>query len=57
VVARGDGRGGLARPELEPLGEGWTAIAADLDGDERPDLAAPDSYADAVRIWLTRARN
>lgn len=54
VVWHGDGRGGLAPGRSEPVGESWDAIAADFDGDGRPDLAAPDMQAGAIRIWPSR---
>jgi len=53
-VIPGDGHGGLGRPRVEPLGEGWMVVSADFDGDGRPDLAAPDGDAGVVRIWLGR---
>ena len=53
VVVPGDGRGGLGPAQLEPLGEGWHALAVDLDGDGWVDLAAPDSNAGVLRLWLS----
>jgi len=50
VIARGDGHGGLAPPRREPSG-GWTAIAADLDGDGRLDVAVPEPEHAALRLW------
>jgi hypothetical protein len=52
MVARGDGRGGITPHRTLPAGEGWAAIAADFNGDRRPDLAAPDRNAEAIKIYL-----
>lgn len=50
MIVPGDGRGGLGAPrELDPS-SGWVAIAADLDGDGRADVAAPDAEGSAVRV-------
>jgi hypothetical protein len=54
VVARGDGRGGLRRPERAAEVGGWVAIAADIDGDGRPDVIAPDGEAARLKIWYGR---
>jgi len=54
VVLRGDGRGGLRLWWREPA-EGWTAIAADLDGDGHPDPATADQAANVLRVWLSRS--
>ncbi|HEU0037306.1 MAG TPA: VCBS repeat-containing protein [Kofleriaceae bacterium] len=51
VRARGDGTGRFGPPRAERLGEGWRVVAADLDGDRRPELLAPDSDHRVVRIW------
>lgn len=53
VIARGDGRGGLAAPHREPA-RGWTAIAWDLDGDGRVDIVVPDPDAGVLRVWRGR---
>jgi hypothetical protein len=52
VVMRGDGHGGFAAPQVDPS-ESWVAIAADLDGDGKPDLATTEPTANAIRLWLS----
>jgi hypothetical protein len=54
VGARGRPLSTACRSDLPA--SAWTVIAADLDGDGRPDLAAPDSAANAVKIWLSSRR-
>jgi hypothetical protein len=53
LVAHGDGRGSFGRIE-RVAGDGWTVIAADLDGDSRVELITPDATASALRIWTPR---
>jgi hypothetical protein len=38
------------------LGQTWSVESADLDGDTRPDLVAPDTTANALWIWLSSSR-
>jgi hypothetical protein len=40
---------------VEPAG-GWVVVAADVDGDGRPDVAAPEPEANVIRLWLSGAR-
>ena len=49
VIARGDGRGGLA-PAMQ-WGVGWSIVAADIDRDGVTDLVAPDLDRDVLVIW------
>jgi hypothetical protein len=54
LVAAGDGHGRLRTPTAATLGDGWTVVATDLDGDGLVDLAAPAGAADALWLWLAR---
>jgi hypothetical protein len=52
VIMKGDRHGRFGAPRVVES-EGWVAIAADLDGDGRSDIAVPQPDAGLLRVWLS----